>query len=163
MKTKLKCEKGCEEQKKYDEIANIIDLYKGKEGSLIQVLHFAQKIYGYLPLELQQFIADELELPLSKVTGVVSFYSFFTVQPKGEHTIRVCMGTACYVRGGKKLVEHIQNTLNVELGGTSSDGKFTFEIARCIGSCGLAPAVMIDEVVYKQMTPTKLNALLKKF
>lgn len=163
MKERLQCKKGCEEQRKYDEIGNVIDLYRGEEGSLIQILHIAQKIYGYLPLELQQFIADELELPLSKVTGVVSFYSFFTVQPKGKHTIRVCMGTACYVRGGKKLVEHIQNTLNVELGGTTSDGKFTFEIARCIGSCGLAPAVMIDDAVYKQMTPTKLNSLLAKY
>ncbi len=162
MKKKVQCEK-CEEQKKYDEIRNIIDLYRAKEGSLIQVLHAAQKIYGYLPLELQQFIADTMGIPFSEVSGVVSFYSFFSVQPRGQHTIRVCLGTACYVRGGKKLVEHLLKTLNVELGGTTADGKFTFEVARCIGACGLAPAIMIDDVVYKQMTPTKLNALLAKF
>ena len=163
MDNNVLCKEDCEEQKKYDEIRNVIDLYRGKEGCLIQVLHAAQKIYGYLPLELQRFIADALDLPFSEVSGVVSFYSFFSVQPRGEHTIRVCLGTACYVRGGKKLVEHIQKTLNVELGGTTSDGKFTFEVARCIGACGLAPAIMIDDVVYKQMTPTKLDALLAKF
>ncbi|NLO37957.1 MAG: NADH-quinone oxidoreductase subunit NuoE [Ruminiclostridium sp.] len=162
MKKKATCE-ACEEQKKYDEIRNIIDLYRGKEGSLIQVLHTAQKIYGYLPHELQQFIADTMNIPFSEVSGVVSFYSFFSVQPRGQHTIRVCLGTACYVRGGKKLVEHLLKTLNVELGGTTADGKYTFEVARCIGACGLAPAIMIDDVVYKQMTPTKLNALLAKF
>ena len=106
MKKKATCE-ACEEQKKYDEIRNIIDLYRGKEGSLIQVLHTAQKIYGYLPHELQQFIADTMNIPFSEVSGVVSFYSFFSVQPRGQHTIRVCLGTACYVRGGKKLVEHL--------------------------------------------------------
>jgi len=158
-----KCREDSEEQKKYDEIRNIIDLYRSKEGCLIQVLHAAQKIYGYLPLELQRFIADALNIPFSEVSGVVSFYSFFSVKPRGEHTIRVCLGTACYVRGGKKLVEHIQKTLDVELGGTTSDGKFTFEVARCIGACGLAPAIMIDDVVYKQMTPTKLDSLLAKF
>ncbi len=162
MKKKVQCE-AFEEQKKYDEIRNIIDLYRGKEGSLIQVLHAAQKIYGYLPLELQQFIADTMGIPFSEVSGVVSFYSFFSVQPRGQHTIRVCLGTACYVRGGKKLVEHLLKILDIELGGTTADGKFTFEVARCIGACGLAPAIMIDDVVYKQMTPTKLNALLAKF
>lgn len=163
MKKVALCERKCEEHKKYDEILNIIDLYKNKDGSLIQILHAAQKIYGYLPLELQRFIADALDIPVSKVSGVISFYSFFSVQPRGLHTIRVCLGTACYVRGGKKLVEHLLKTLNVELGGTTSDGKFTFEVARCIGACGLAPAIMIDDVVYKQMTPAKLNTLLGKF
>lgn len=159
----VECEKRCENQKKYEEILNVIDLYRNKEGALIQILHNAQKIYGYLPLEVQQLVADELGLPLSEVSGVVSFYSFFSVKPRGEHTIRVCLGTACYVRGGKKLVEHLMKTLNVELGGTTSDGKFTFEVARCIGACGLAPAIMIDDIVYKQMTPTKLNSLIAKF
>lgn len=164
MKAKIPCGRGYEEdRKKYGEIMNVIDLYKGKEGCLIQVLHQAQKIHGHLPLELQQFIADELGLPLSEVSGVVSFYSFFSTKPRGQHTIRVCLGTACYVRGGKKIVEHLLKTLNVELGGTTTDGKFTFEVARCIGACGLAPAIMIDDVVYKQMTPAKVNALLAKF
>ena len=89
--------------------------YKGKEGSLIQVLHMAQGIYGYLPLEVQKVIADALDVPLAEVSGVVTFYSFFSTQPRGEHTIRVCLGTACYVRGGKKIVERIKDLLDVEI------------------------------------------------
>jgi NADH:ubiquinone oxidoreductase subunit E len=152
-----------EDKHKYDEIANIIDLYKGKEGSLIQILHLAQEIYGYLPLELQKFIAQAMGKPLSEVSGVVTFYSFFSTKPRGKHTIRVCLGTACYVRGGKKLVERLQEILNVQIGDTTEDGKFTFEIARCIGACGLAPAIMIDNVVYKQVNVNKLESILSKF
>lgn len=153
--------KGTEDE--FGEIAAIIDLYKGKEGCLIQVLHASQEIYGYLPLPLQRYIADALGLPVSEVSGVVSFYSFFSPIPRGEHTIRVCLGTACYVRGGKKIVDHLEKVLGVELGGTTEDGKFTFEIARCIGACGLAPAMMIDDEVYKQVTPSKINSILSKY
>jgi NADH:ubiquinone oxidoreductase subunit E len=152
-----------DDKQKYDEIANIIDLYKGKEGSLIQILHLAQEIYGYLPLELQQFIASALNKPLSEVSGVVTFYSFFSPTPRGEHTIRVCLGTACYVRGGKKLVERLRDILNIQIGETTQDGKFTFEIARCIGACGLAPAMMIDNEVYKQVNVNKLESIISKY
>lgn len=152
-----------EEKQKYDEIANIIDLYKGKDGSLIQILHLAQGIYGYLPLDLQNYIARALNKPLSEVAGVITFYSFFSTVPRGEHTIRVCLGTACYVRGGKRLVERLQEMLNVNIGQTTEDGKFTFEIARCIGACGLAPAIMIDDTVYKQVNPNKLESILSKY
>lgn len=151
------------EEQKYNEIANIIDLYKDNEGSLIQILHLAQGIYGYLPLELQKFIATSLNKPLSEVSGVITFYSFFSTKPRGEHTIRVCLGTACYVRGGKKLVERLQEILNIQIGDTTNDGKFTFEIARCIGACGLAPAMMIDNVVYKQVNINKLESILSKY
>ena len=148
---------------KFEKIANAVDLFKGRQGSLIQVLHAAQEIYGYLPLEVQQFIAKGMNIPLSEVSGVVSFYSFFSSTPRGVHTIRVCLGTACYVRGGKKLVEYILDHLNVEAGGTTEDGQFTFEIARCIGSCGLAPAMMIDDKVYKQVSTAKLGSILAKY
>ncbi len=148
---------------KFDEIANVIDLYKGKEGSLIQVLHLAQEIYGYLPLDLQTYIANEMEIPVSEVSGVVTFYSFFSTKPRGKHTIRVCMGTACYVRGGKKIVESLKDKLNVEIGSTTEDGRFTFEVARCIGACGLAPAMMIDDTVYKQVNVNRLGAILAKY
>ena len=163
-KTILDC-KNCteEEQRKYDEITNVIDLYQDKEGSLIQILHLAQEIYGYLPLDLQRFIAQALEKPLSEVSGVISFYSFFSTKPRGQHTIRVCLGTACYVRGGKKLVERLQEILNISIGDTTEDGRFTFEIARCIGACGLAPAIMIDDVVYKQVNVNKLESILAKY
>ncbi len=154
------CECGNE---KYAEIANVIDMYKGKEGSLIQVLHLAQEINGYLPLDLQMFIAEKMDIPFSEVSGVVTFYSFFSTRPRGKHTIRVCMGTACYVRGGKKIVENLREKLGIEVGETTEDGLFTFEVARCIGACGLAPAMMVDDVVYKQVNTNRLNAILAKY
>lgn len=152
-----------EEKQKYEEISNIIDLYKDREGSLIQILHLAQNVYGYLPLELQRFIADSMEIALTEVSGVVSFYSFFTTEPKGKHTIRVCLGTACYVRGGKKLIENLSEILKVDVGQTTEDGLFTLEVARCIGACGLAPAIMIDDTVYKQVNANKLRSILAKY
>lgn len=137
--------------------------YKGKEGSLITVLHMAQELYGYLPLEVQVTVADALEIPLSEVSGVVTFYSFFSTQPRGEHTIRVCLGTACYVRGGKKISERLQELLEVGIGDTTKDRKFTLEVARCIGACGLAPAMSIDGQVYKQVNPDKLETILSRY
>ena len=163
VKTNTKCEHCPNPDDEFSEVDAILELYKGKEGSLIQVLHAAQNIYGYLPLELQRRVADGLGIPVSEVTGVVSFYSFFSPIPRGEHTIRVCLGTACYVRGGKKIVESLEKTLGVDLGGTTEDGKFTFEIARCIGACGLAPAIMIDDTVYKQVNVNKLESILSKY
>lgn len=150
------------DQEKYARIEEVIQEYKDKEGSLIQILHFAQGIYGYLPLELQQFIAQKLGIPLSKVYGVTSFYSFFSIQPKGENTIRVCLGTACYVRGGKKIVDRLRDILGIDVGSTTADGKFTLEVARCIGACGLAPAMTINDTVYKQVNPDKLQAIINK-
>ena len=147
----------------FAELDLIIDLYRDKEGNLIQILHIAQELYGFLSLELQQHIAQALQKPLSEVSGVVTFYSFFSTKPRGEHTIRVCLGTACYVRGGKKIVDALQKTLNVDIGETTADGKFTFGVARCIGACGLAPAMMIDDVVYKQVNINKLNAILSRY
>lgn len=152
-----------EEMQKYAQIANIIDLYKDKEGSLIQILHLAQEIYGFLPLDVQKYIANSLDKSLSEVSGVITFYSFFSTKPRGLHTIRVCLGTACYVRGGKKLVERLQELLAIQLGETTRDGKFTFEIARCIGACGLAPAMMIDDVVYKQVKVNNIESILSKY
>lgn len=152
-----------DEQTKYQLIGEIIEKYKNREGSLIQVLHMAQNIFGYLPLELQKFIAEGMGKSLSEVSGVITFYSFFSTQPRGKHTIRICLGTACYVRGGKKLVDRLEEQLKINIGETTDDLKFTFEIARCIGACGLAPAMMIDDVVYKQVNPDKLAAILAKY
>ena len=137
--------------------------YRGREGSLIQVLHLAQGIYGYLPLEVQRVIADGLELPLAEVSGVVSFYSFFSTQRRGRHTIRVCLGTACYVRGGKRIVERLRELLGVSVGETTADGLFTLEVARCIGACGLAPAMSIDDTVYKRVSPDNLEHILAQY
>ena len=147
----------------FEQLGNVVDLYKGKEGSLIQILHAAQGIFGYLPLEVQTYISEKTGVPLADVTGVVSFYSFFSSQPRGEHSIRVCLGTACYVRGGKEIVDFLRERLGCELGGTTADGKFTFEVARCIGACGLAPAMMIDDTVYKQVNINKLEKILSNY
>lgn len=159
---KCQCQSETEEEK-LARIAEIIDEYKEREGSLIQILHLAQGIYGYLPMELQRFIAQKLDAPFSEVAGVVSFYSFFSTQPKGENTIRVCLGTACYVRGGKKIIERLRDLLGVEVGGTTTDGKFTLEVMRCIGACGLAPAITINDKVFKQVNPDKLQGILEKY
>ena len=151
------------EQEKYDRIAEVIEEYRDREGSLIQILHLAQGIYGCLPLKLQQFIAERLGKPLSEVSGVISFYSFFTTVPRGENTIRVCLGTACYVRGGKKIIEKLREILGIDVGGTTADGKFTLEVMRCIGACGLAPALTINDKVYKQVNPDKLRSIIEKY
>jgi NADH:ubiquinone oxidoreductase subunit E len=147
----------------YELLSGVIAKYKDSEGSLIQVLHSAQNIFGYLPFEVQRRIAEGLDIPLSEVSGVVSFYSFFSTQPKGRHTIRVCLGTACYVRGGKKVLSRLQELLGVDVGDTTDDRVFTLEVARCIGSCGLAPAMMIDDTVYKQVNPEKLSVILSPY
>lgn len=152
-----------EEQHKLEQIQNVIDVIGRDRDNLIQILHNAQQIYGFLPLSVQAFIASELDMSVSEVAGVVTFYSFFSTKPRGEHIIRVCMGTACYVRGGKKIVEALQTMLNITLGETTSNGKFSLEVARCIGACGLAPAMMIDDTVYRQVNPNKLDSILNKY
>jgi len=150
-------------KQKLEQIAEVIAKYEAKPSNLIMILHAAQGIYGYLSYDVQKFVAEKLNMPVAEVSGVVSFYSFFTTKPKGEHTIMVCMGTACYVRGGKKLEDALQKRLNVEVDGTTEDGKFTLCKARCIGTCGLAPAMMIDDTVHKSVNPNKIDSILSKY
>ncbi|MCL2041865.1 MAG: NAD(P)H-dependent oxidoreductase subunit E [Bacteroidales bacterium] len=148
---------------KLEQIAEVIAKYEAKPSNLIMILHAAQGIYGYLPYPVQKFIADKMNIAVSEVSGVVTFYSFFSTNPKGKHTILVCMGTACYVRGGKKLVDGLQKHLGVNVSETTEDGKFTLSVARCIGACGLAPAMMVDDTVYKSVNPNKLESILSKY
>jgi len=148
---------------KLEQIAAVIAQYEAKPSNLITILHAAQGIYGYLPYEVQKFIADKMNISVSEVSGVVSFYSFFSTTPKGEHTLLVCMGTACYVRGGQKLLDGLQKHLHVDCDCTTDDGKFTLCKARCIGACGLAPAMMIDDTVHKAVNPNKLESILSKY
>ena len=157
------CNHGETDKEKYELIGQMIDAYKDKEGSLIQVLHAAQEIYGYLPLELQKFIAQRMDIPMSEVHGVVSFYSFFSTKERGKHTIHVCMGTACYVRGAQKIVENLEEKLNVKVGEVTADKKFTLDVARCIGACGLAPAVMVDDDVYRQVSIAGVDSMLAQY
>jgi NADH:ubiquinone oxidoreductase subunit E len=149
------------EEEKLERIARVIEDFSGQEGSLIQILHLVQGIYGYLPLHVQQFVAERLDLPVSEVYGVSTFYSFFSTQPRGEYTIRVCLGTACYVRGGAEIVKRLAQQLGVGAGGTTSDRKFSLEIMRCIGACGLAPALTVNDQVMRQVNPDKLNRILE--
>jgi len=131
-----------------------------KSHALIEALHSAQEAYGFLEEDVLRMVATELRVPLSKVYGVATFYNFFSLKPKGEHTCVVCMGTACYVRGGVEIVKRLSQTLGVGVGETTPDGKFTLEVMRCIGACGLAPALLVNDRVVRQVNPDKLNRVL---
>ena len=155
------CDEGLEEKLKH--VERIVDDFVKEDVNLIQILHTVQNVHGALPLDVQRTISQKTGIALSEISGVISFYSFFSTKPKGKHIIKVCMGTACYVRGGKKIVDRLQELLDVEIGETTGDGLFTLEVVRCMGACGLAPAVSIDEKVFKQVNPDKLHTLLSKY
>lgn len=144
-------------------IDDIITRYRGVKGALIPVLQSAQNLLGYLPKEILIHISEKLDIPYSEVAGVVTFYSLFTTTAKGKHTIRVCLGTACYVRGGKDVLEAISNELSIEVGQTTEDRMFSLEIGRCFGACGLAPVVMIDETVHQRVKPSRIKELLQSY
>ena len=141
----------------------ILAEYKGRPGALIPVLQIAQGIFGYLPEPALKRIALAMGKSYSEVAGVVSFYAFFSTHPRGTHVVRVCLGTACYVRGGKQVLETMRKELGIEVGETSKDGMFSLEIARCFGACGLAPAMCIDEEVYKRVRPAKIREILASY
>jgi NADH:ubiquinone oxidoreductase subunit E len=156
----------CEEmstEQQYEMLRQVINDYQKQENNLIQILHMAQVIFGFLPLEVQRFIAAEMDLPLARVGGVVTFYSFFSTKPRGKYVIRVCLGTACYVRGGKKIIEKLREELGIDVGETTEDQKFTLEVMRCIGACGLAPSIMINDDVHQRLSPQKIQKILAKY
>ena len=140
-----------------------IESLEDKVGSLIHVLHKAQDLFGYLPKEVQLYVARKLDIPAAKVFGVVSFYSYFATEPVGKHKISVCMGTACFVRGVEKVMDEFKKELFIETGQTTKDGQFTLKDVRCIGACGLAPVVFIDDQVYGHVTPDGVREILKKY
>jgi NADH:ubiquinone oxidoreductase subunit E len=141
----------------------IIKKHKGKPGGLIPVLEEAQVALEYLPIAVQKKIALELNLPLSRVYGVVTFYSFFTMTPRGKHTVRVCLGTACYVRGGKAISETLEKEFGISSGETTPDRMFTLETIRCLGACGLGPVVVVDEDVHGRVKPSKVKEILSQY
>ncbi len=141
----------------------IIAKHRGTPGGLIPVLEEAQVALEYLPVSVQKKVAKGLNLPFSRVYGVVTFYSFFTMKPRGRHTVRVCLGTACYVRGGKQLAEALRKEFGIEEGETTPDRRFTFESVRCLGACGLGPVVVVDEDVHGRMKPSKLKDVLSQY
>ena len=147
----------------FTELETFISGLADKNGALISVLHKAQEIFGYLPEEVQTFVAEQLGISVAKVYGVVSFYSFFTMTPKGKFPIAVCMGTACYVRGAEKVLHEFQNQLGIKTGETTVDGLFSIDALRCVGACGLAPVVLVGEDVYGRDEAKDVKTILKKY
>ena len=146
-----------------EQVEAICDKFGNKPNELINILHEAQNMHGSLPEEMQRIIARKLGIPASKVYGVVTFYSFFTMTPKGKHPISVCLGTACYVRGSEKLLEEIKRVLNIEVGQTTPDGKFSLDCLRCVGACGLAPVFTIGDKVYGRLQPKDVKKILEEY
>ena len=142
---------------------DVIDEYRGGRGNLIPVLQLTQGMFGYLPEAALKKIAAAFDKSYTEVAGVVSFYSFFTTVPRGKHTVRVCLGTACYVRGGKEVLSALKQTLAIDVGQTSGDRLFSLEVGRCFGACGLAPVVMIDDDVYQRVKPANIATILDPY
>jgi NADH-quinone oxidoreductase subunit E len=144
-------------------VQEIIERHKGKPGSLIPVLEECQGVAGYLPVELQEYIAGAMNIPGSTIYGVVTFYSFFSMVPKGRHIIKVCMGTACYVRGIAEVLNRLKSAYDLEVGGTTEDRRFSLEAVRCLGACGLAPVMVVDEHTHGGVTPESALKLLDRY
>jgi len=145
------------------QLATVIKQYQGKPGALIPVLQIAQTIFGYLPADVLRMISEQMNEPYSRVYGVVTFYSFFSRVPRGKNLIRVCMGTACYVRGGQAVLEALEKELKITVGQTTDDRVFSLEIGRCFGACGLAPAMMINEDVHQFVKPEEIKTILSHY
>ena len=147
----------------YRKLQEIIEKHKGTRGALIPTIHEAQEVYGYLPLEVQREIAEELEIPLAEVYGVVSFYSQFSIKPKGKYKVNVCMGTACYVKGSKEILDKLKQALSIDVGECTEDGLYSLDACRCIGACGLAPVVMVNNEVFGKLTADDVDQIIEKF
>lgn len=159
-KTEVKLKMSLEKKAKLDEICAS---YDNDPQELINVLHEAQTTFGYLPAEVQEIIARRLKLSVAHVYGVVTFYSFFTMKPKGQFPISICLGTACYVRGAEKILDEFKKELNINVGETTPDMKFSISCLRCVGACGLAPVVMVGEKVYGRVSPEGVKAILEEY
>ncbi|MBB6216160.1 NADH-quinone oxidoreductase subunit E/NADP-reducing hydrogenase subunit HndA [Anaerosolibacter carboniphilus] len=150
-------------EEKFNELETFIDNLETTKGALIEILHKAQDIFGYLPRDVQLYIARKLGIPGAEVFGVVSFYSYFTTKPRGKHTLSICMGTACFVRGADKVIEKFKEKLGVESNEITEDGLFTLRDVRCIGACGLAPVVTVDDKVYGRVKEEDLDDIIKAY
>jgi len=156
---------GCEasEEELFARLDEVIEGYKEKPGALIPVLQLAQGIFGFLPENVLKHIAKQMHKPYSEVAGVVSFYSFFTTVPRGRNLIRVCLGTACYVRGGMAVLESLKKQLGIDVGETTEDQEFSLEVARCFGACGLAPVITVNDIVHHRVKPARINDILAQY
>lgn len=153
--------KGTKEQE--SKLMEIIAAHKGQKGATIPVLHEAQEIYGYLPIEVQTMIAEGLGVPLAEVYGIVTFYTQFSLNPKGQYPIGVCLGTACYVKGSGDILEKIKELLGIDVGECTEDGKFSLDATRCIGACGLAPVMTIGDDVHGRLTVDQIEGILSQY
>lgn len=163
LKTGCCCENQPDESTLLSRLEAILDEYRHMDGGLIPVLQIAQGLFGYLPEHVLRHIAKGLDKPYSEVAGVVGFYSFFSTQPRGDNVIRVCLGTACYVRGGKQVLDALKKELAIDVGETTEDRVFSLEIARCFGACGLAPAIMINDDVHQRVKPARIRQILAPY
>lgn len=145
------------------ELMKVINEYKDDKGALMPILQQAQEIYGYLPKEVQVIISNEMDIPLEKIYGVVTFYSQFSLYPKGKNRISVCLGTACYVKGSGEILDKIKEILHIDNGESTPDGKFSLDACRCIGACGLAPVIMINDKVYGRLTVDDISGILNEY
>lgn len=152
---------GSKEQE--ERLREVIQAHKGQPGAVMPVLQAAQEIFGYLPEEVQIMVAEGLDLPLSEIYGVASFYAQFTLNPKGKYQISLCLGTACYVKGAAQVLEAVEQRLGIKTGSITPDGKFSLDACRCIGACGLAPVMMINNDVYGRLTPEQVGAILDRY
>lgn len=150
-------------EEKYAELESYINNLPDKKGALIAVLHKAQHIFGYLPKEVQIFVGEKLGVPASKVFGVVTFYSYFTTEPRGEYVVDVCMGTACFVRGAGDVLAEFEKELGIKPGQTTPDGRYTIGVLRCVGACGLAPVVTVNGKVYGHVTKDQVKGILAEY
>ena len=153
--------RGTKEQE--EKLLAVIEELRNTLGALMPIMQRAQDIYGYLPIEVQTIIADQMNVPLEKIYGIATFYAQFALAPKGEYRISVCLGTACYVKGAQAVFDKLKELLGIDEGGCTPDGKFSLDSCRCVGACGLAPVMMINDDVYGRLTPDQIQGILDKY
>ena len=152
-----------DQKEKYGLLQEAIERHKGEPGALMPVLQEAQNIFGYVPMDVQEIIADGLGTTLAEVYGVATFYAQFSLEPKGQYVVGVCLGTACYVKGSQKVLDKLSEVLRIPVGKTTEDGRITLNATRCLGACGLAPVMMVNDEVYGRLTPDQVPAIIAKY
>lgn len=163
MSCNCNCNQNAELDPRIKQVKKILENYKSVKGGLIPVLHETQELYGYLPEDVLKVVSDGMNISMQEIYGVATFYHLFSLEPKGEHVIRVCMGTACYVKGSQNVLDALSQELNVEIGKTTEDGRFTLEATRCLGACGLAPVMTIDDRVFGKVNQNNVRKILNEF
>lgn len=149
--------------KKIERIKEICESFNNSHGEIINILHRVQGEFGFLPIEVQELISEQIRMPVAQIYGIVSFYSFFSMQPKGKYPISICLGTACYVRDSEKVLDEFKRQLGIGLGELSADGKFSLDTLRCVGACGLAPVALIGDKVYGRISPNQVKDIIAEY